>query len=185
MAAFAPRYAAALADVVLGDRLDPARVLAQLEDFAATFAGSRDLREALLDPVLPAAKRVEILRAVTQQSPIEPKLLNFLAVLIDHGRLGSLDEILLEYRLEMNRRQGISEAEITTAHPLDPGERAEVERQVAALAGTKIRATWREDKSLIGGAIVRIASTVYDGSVRGRLEQLKERLMSDTSFTLS
>jgi F-type H+-transporting ATPase subunit delta len=65
-----------------------------------------------------------------------------------------------------------------TARPLADQERATLKGRVAALAGNKVNATFREDKSLIGGAIVRIGSTIYDGSVRGRLERLKERLVS-------
>ena len=69
MAAFVPRYANALADVVFDRKLDPAQVQRQLDDFAAIFAGSSDLREALLNPVLPASKRVAILDAVTSTFP--------------------------------------------------------------------------------------------------------------------
>jgi F-type H+-transporting ATPase subunit delta len=98
--------------------------------------------------------------------------------LIRHERLAELAEILEEYRLEMNRRLSISDAEVVTARPLKDQERAKLEGQVAELAGNKVNATFREDKSLIGGAIVRIGSTIYDGSVRGRLERLKERLVS-------
>ena len=179
MAAFVPRYANALADVVFDQKLDPAQVQRQLDDFAAIFAGSSNLREALLNPVLPASRRVAILDAVLQRSPLDQRIRNFLAVLIDHGRLEALEEILTQYRLEMNRRQGVAEAEITTAHKLEGSERASVERQVSELAGASVRATYREDKSLIGGAIVRIGSTVYDGSVRGRLERLREQLVAD------
>jgi F-type H+-transporting ATPase subunit delta len=103
---------------------------------------------------------------------------NFLAVLISHERLAALSEIFEEYRLEMNRRLSISDAEVVTARPLGDEERAKLEVQVAELAGTRVSATFREDKSVIGGAIVRIGSTIYDGSVRGRLERLRERLVS-------
>ena len=73
---------------------------------------------------------------------------NFLAVLIRHERLAALHEILEEYRLEMNRRLSISDAEVVTARPLEEHERAKLERQVAELAGTRVNATFREDKSL-------------------------------------
>jgi F-type H+-transporting ATPase subunit delta len=72
----------------------------------------------------------------------------------------------------------ISDAEVVTARLLQDEERAKLEREVAELAGTKVNAIFRQDKSLIGGAIVRIGSTIYDGSVRGRLERLKERLVA-------
>ena len=179
MSVFAARYARALADVVLEAKLNPAEVLQQLEDFAATFAGSKELREVLLNPSLPTAKRVSILDAVNRRVGCGPKVRNFLAVLISRERLASLSEIVEEYRLEMNRRLDISDAEILTARPLQDQERAKIEKEVAELAGTRVKATFLEDKSLIGGAIVRIGSTIYDGSVRGRLERLRERLVSN------
>jgi F-type H+-transporting ATPase subunit delta len=179
MAVFAARYARALADVVLDAKLNTAEVEQQLEDFAATFAGSKDLKELLLNPSISAQKRVAILDKINSRIGCGPQVRNFLAVLIRHERLSALGEILEEYRQEMNRRLSISDAEVVTARPLEDRERAELEGQVSVLAGhNKVNATFREDKSLIGGAIVRIGSTIYDGSVRGRLERLKERLVS-------
>jgi F-type H+-transporting ATPase subunit delta len=145
-----------------------------------TFAGSKDLIELLLNPSISAQKRIAILDKINGRVGCGPQVRNFLAVLITHERLGALDEILEEYRQEMNRRLSISDAEVVTARPLEDQERAELEGQVSVLAGhNKVNATFREDKSLIGGAIVRIGSTIYDGSVRGRLERLKERLVSN------
>jgi F-type H+-transporting ATPase subunit delta len=178
MSAFAARYARAFADVVLGAQLNPSEAWQQLSDFAATFAGSKDLREVLLNPSIPTANRVAILDKVNGRVGCGPKVRNFLAVLIRHERLAALGEILEEYRLEMNRRLSISDADVVTARPLEEQERAKLEAEVADLAGTRVKATFRQDKSLIGGAIVRIGSTIYDGSVRGRLERLKERLVS-------
>ena len=178
MSAFAARYARAFADVVLDTKLDSADVERQLTDFAATFAASKDLREVLLNPSIPSAKRVSILDVVNSRIGCGPKVRNFVAVLISHERLAALSEIIEEFRLEMNRRLSISDAEVVTARPLQDQERAKLEREVAELAGTRVNATFRQDKSLIGGAMVRIGSTIYDGSVRGRLERLKERLVA-------
>ena len=179
MAAFAARYARAFADVVIAAKLNPVEVEHQLTDFAATFEGSKDLGELLLNPSIPVRKRVSILDAVNARVGCGPKVRNFLAVLISHERLTALGEIVEQYRLEMNRRSSISDAEVVTARPLAEPERIRLQGQVAELAGTRVNATFREDKSLIGGAILRIGSTIYDGSVRGRLERLKDRLISN------
>jgi F-type H+-transporting ATPase subunit delta len=178
MSAFAARYARAFADVVLDAKLNTSEVERQLEDFAATFAGSKDLRELLLNPSIPTQKRLSVLDAVNGRVGCGTQVRNFLAVLIKHERLSALGEILQEYRLEMNRRLSISDVDVVTARPLQDQERTELEQQVAELAGMKINATFREDKSLIGGVIVQIGSTIYDGSVRGRIARLKERLVS-------
>ncbi len=104
MAVFAARYARALADVVLDAKLNPAEVEQQLEDFAATFAGSKDLKELLLNPSIAAQKRVAILDKINARVGCGHQVRNFLAVLISHERLSALGEILEEYRQEMNRR---------------------------------------------------------------------------------
>jgi F-type H+-transporting ATPase subunit delta len=179
MSAFAARYARAFADVVLAAKLDPGQVEQQLNDFAVTFGGSKDLQQLLLNPSLPAAKRVSILDMVNRRVGCGPLVRNFLAVLISHERLHALNEVLSEFRAEMNRRLKISDAEVVTARQLEADERAQLEQKVAELAGTQVNATFRQDKSLIGGAVVRIGSTIYDGSVRGRLERLKERLIAN------
>jgi F-type H+-transporting ATPase subunit delta len=150
----------------------------QLDDFAATLAGSKDLRELLLNPSIETRKRVKILDVVNSRIGCSPKVRNFIAVLIHHERLGELSEILDEYRQEMNRRLQISDAEVVTARPLSDEDRRKLAAQIAEVAQTRVNAVFREDKSLIGGAIVRVGSTIYDGSVRGRLERLKERLVN-------
>ncbi|MEO6981753.1 MAG: F0F1 ATP synthase subunit delta, partial [Edaphobacter sp.] len=69
-------------------------------------------------------------------------------------------------------------AEITSAHELNAEDRAELEAQVTKLAGGRVRTTYRQDAGLLGGAVVRIGSTVYDGSIRSQLQQLKQRLIN-------
>ena len=183
MSIFAARYARALADVVLDAKLDPEQVESQLQDFAATFAASKELRELLLNPSMATRKRVAILDKVNSRIGCGPKVRNFIAVLISHERLGALPEVLEEYRLEMNRRLSISDAEVVTARA--------AARPGARTAGSTGRRAGREPGSaqpfaktsqLIGGAIVRIGSTIYDGSVRGRLERLRERAVRRVSL---
>jgi F-type H+-transporting ATPase subunit delta len=101
---------------------------------------------------------------------------NFLAVLANHERMEAFLEVLSAYRSEIRSILGIAQVEFTTARPLDEQERQKILERVGALAGAKVEAKFYQDKSLLGGAVLRIGSTVYDGSVRGRLEQLKEKL---------
>ena len=65
-----------------------------------------------------------------------------------------------------------------TARDLDSKERDALVAEIAKLAGSKIDASFKLDKTILGGTVVRIGSTVYDGSVRGRLERLKEALIA-------
>jgi len=178
MAAIAAPYARAFADVVFEAHLNANDVQQQLNDFVAAWRESADLREVFLDPSFPSEQKVAILDKLNARLGMSVQVRNFIAVVIQHDRLHVLDEILAEYRKEVNRRLGISEVQVTTARPLDADERQGIEQKVAALTGTQVQATYHEDKSLLGGVVVRVGSTVYDGSVKGRLDRLKEQLAS-------
>jgi F-type H+-transporting ATPase subunit delta len=95
-----------------------------------------------------------------------------------HQRLAELDEILTEYHAVADEESGTAEAEIISAHELNAEDRVELEAQVERLAGGRVRTTYRQDATLLGGAVVRIGSTVYDGSIRARLQQLKQKLVN-------
>jgi F-type H+-transporting ATPase subunit delta len=173
------RYARAFAAVVSEQKLDVAAVQAQLNDFAATLEGSADLREVLEDPSIPEQQKLRVLDAIAARLGMSPATRNFLAVITHHQRLHELRQILEAYLALADEATGVAEAEIVTARPLDDNNRHLLEQQVAKLAGGQhVRATYREDASLLGGAVVRIGSTVYDGSVRGQLQQLKQRLVA-------
>jgi F-type H+-transporting ATPase subunit delta len=101
---------------------------------------------------------------------------NFVAVLIDKGRLNFLQEIVAEFAHELNQRLGFAEAEITTTRELNADERNALEADLAKVTGKKIRARYDQDRSILGGAIARVGSTVYDGSVKGQLERIREQL---------
>ncbi len=178
MSAFAARYARAFADVVGSAHLPPDEIKRQLSEFAGALDESPELRSALANPAISVDDRIRVIDALASRLGLQREVRNFLAVLIRHERMNSFADILGEFRAELDRREGISEAEIATARPLGAGERRELESRVAQLAGSQIRARFREDPSLIGGVVVKIGSTVYDGSVRGRLGRLKDELVA-------
>jgi F-type H+-transporting ATPase subunit delta len=99
-------------------------------------------------------------------------------VLINNDRIGEVHEVAAAWRAEMQERLGIRQAEIVTARQLSEAERAELVAGVGKLAGARIEPTFKMDPGIIGGTVVRIGSTVWDGSVRGRLERLKEALIT-------
>jgi F-type H+-transporting ATPase subunit delta len=167
MAAFVSRYASAFLDVVTSAKLDPAATDRQLADFLDTWNGSPELREFL-----------SFLDKLNTKMGLEKELRNLLAVLIDNGRIASVAEVAAAYRRLLQDQLGIRQAEIITARELDYRERESLLADVARLAGARIEASFKLDKSILGGTVVRIGSTVYDGSVRGRLDRLKEALVS-------
>ena len=176
MSALTLRYAHAFASVAASKHLDANAAQQQLRDFSDTFTGSHELREVLMNPSIVNEQKLKVLDAIAGRIGMIPQVRNFLAVIMDHQRLSELDEILTEYHEIADEQSGLAEAEITSAHPLNDEDRAQLEAQVAKVAGGRVRATYREDATLLGGAVVRIGSTVYDGSLRGQFQQLKQKL---------
>ena len=178
MAAFVSRYANAFADVVTAAKLDTAAIDAQLTDFLATWDGSPELREFLENPAIAALQKVEILDKLNAKLKLQKELRNLIAVLISNGRISNVKEVAEAYRRLLQQQSGTGPAEIVTARELDSNERQALVAEIAKLAGSQISASFTLDKSILGGTVVRIGSTVYDGSVRGRLERLKEALIA-------
>lgn len=178
MASFVSRYARAFVDVVFEGKLDAKAVQQQLADFADAWHESRELRDFFLDPSFPVEERVAFLDKLNAKLRMTKETRNFIAVLIRNNRIAGLDDVLAEIRREVNERLGISEAKVISARKLDDTERRELEKQIATLTGGTVEAQYEEDSSLLGGAVVQVGSTVYDGSVRGRLDRLREELIS-------
>lgn len=175
---FAPRYANAFASVAASAGLDVPAAQQQMRDFAATLKGSRELQEILADPSVPNDQKLGVLDAIAERIGMMREVRNFIAVIMDHQRLNELQEILTEYDKVADAQGGVAEAEVVSAHALEQDDRAALEAQVARLAGSRVRVAYSQDAALLGGAIIRIGSTVYDGSVRAQLEQLKQTLVS-------
>ena len=177
-AAFAARYARAFADVVASTHLDAVALDRQFSDFLGTWDGSRELRELFINPAVPSTQKVAILDKLNAKMGLQKELRNLIAVLINNDRISDVQEVATAWRAEMQERLGIRQAEIVTARALGEQERAELVAGVGKLAGSRIEPTFKLDESIIGGTVVRIGSTVYDGSVRGRLERLKQALVA-------
>jgi F-type H+-transporting ATPase subunit delta len=178
MAAFVSQYARAFADVVLQSRLDTAAIDRQFNDFLAAWDSSSPLREVFENPAIPEAQKLAILDKMNAKLGMVKELRNFIAVITRNGRIANVHEIAQAWRAELQERQGIRQAEIVTARELNEKERNSLLAGVGQLAGAKIQATFRLDPSILGGTVVRIGSTVYDGSVKGRLERLREELIA-------
>jgi F-type H+-transporting ATPase subunit delta len=178
MPAFVSRYAAAFADVVTAAKLDTTAIDRQLSDFLATWQGSPELRTFFENPAVPSLQKVAFLDKLNARLRLRKELRNLIAVLIDNDRIAHVVEVAAAYRRLLQEQLGIRPAEIVTARELAPDERDRLVAEVVKLAGARIDATFRLDTTILGGTIVRIGSTVYDGSVRGRLERLRETLIA-------
>ena len=178
MASVASTYARAFADVVFSARLDAVRVMSALQRIATLLSESADLRRVWENPAVPADQKRRLLDAIVQQEGIDKQVRNLVAVLMDHRRLSFLPRIIEQLEKELDSRLGFAEALISSARELGDAERRTLEAQIEKTTGKKVRASYGLDPSLLGGAVVRIGSTIYDGSVKGQLERIKEAISS-------
>jgi F-type H+-transporting ATPase subunit delta len=181
MASVVGAYARAFADVVMSGKLDAARLLQQLRATEALLAESDALRRVMENPSIPGDRKRAVLDAIAPRLGMARQVRNFIAVLIDHRRLPLLSDILKQVEQELNDRMGIADAEVISARELGDAEKKLLEAEVAKLTGKQVRARYQHDSSLLGGAVVKIGSTIYDGSVKGQLEKIREQLVETSS----
>ncbi|MGA8274530.1 MAG: ATP synthase F1 subunit delta [Candidatus Sulfotelmatobacter sp.] len=176
VASVASTYARAFADVVLGDKLDVHRAIAELRAISALLAESPELRRVWDNPAIPAEQKRQVLDAIVVRDGISKQVRNLVAVLIDHRRMHFLEPVIQQLEKELDARLGFVEAIITSSRLLGDTEKREFEAQVGKLTGKKVRAHYAQDASLLGGAVLRVGSTIYDGSVKGQLERIREEI---------
>jgi F-type H+-transporting ATPase subunit delta len=176
--ALAKRYAQALADVVLepASGVDPRGAVDQIQSVEELVAGSNELRTVLLNPAVTPSRKRAVVARLTEPVGLAPLVRNFLFVLIDRRRISILSEIREAFEAVLDERSGIVRAVVTSAQELRDWQRGEMTQKLTALTGSQVRSEFSVDESLLGGAMVRIGSKIYDGSLRGQLEILQRRL---------
>lgn len=176
--AAAGRYARALFDVVLKEA-DPQLAESELADFIAVVQSSAALHRVLTTPAIPAARKRAVVDALLAQAgPLTTALRKLLVMLAERDRLVLLPDLLDTYRQRLMQHLHVVSAELTTAVPLPDAHRAAIEQNLARVTGRTVVLTARVDPAIIGGAVTRVGSTVYDGSVVRQLERLREQLQT-------
>ena len=176
MAAVLGRYARAYAEVAVKNKLNPEKTVAEFQQMADVVNGSRELRNVLQNPAVSREQKLKLLDSIIQHIGASKMLRNFLAVLIDHRRIGNIGDVLEQFKQELDRRMGIAEAKVSSVRELSSAEKKSLEQQLATITGKTVRATYSQDASLLGGVLVRVGSTIYDGSVQGRLQRMRQEL---------
>lgn len=171
------RYAAALADVVAKTG-ETESVLDELKVWENMIATNADLKNAFANPSIPAQRKEGLLEALIKKVNPTKTTANFLRVLLTNGRLGELDTINDRFVHELEYRSGLIHGYVSSAHELSDAERAELMSNLEKITGKKVRLDFDIKKDLIGGVVARVGSTVYDSSIRTKLEHLKEELMN-------
>lgn len=173
----ARRYATALADVVTKSG-DTAAVKSELKTWDELISSNAELHSAFSSPAVPQAKKSGVLEGLIGRTKPTKTTANFLRVLLQNNRLTDLAAINERFDSVIEEREGVVQAYVASAHELSEDQKAELKTNVEKLTGKKVTLNFSIDPELIGGVVTRVGSTVYDGSVRTQLENLREKLIN-------
>ena len=173
--AVARRYAEALADVAVSTN-QTAVIDREVKTFAEMLASSNELRGLFTSPIVMQKDKAGILDLLIERTGPGQVTANLLKTLQRHYRLQHLGVVYREFRREMDRREGIMQAEITTAAPMDHSQQSMLVSELQEITGKKVNVEYKVDSSLIGGAVTRLGSVVYDGSIKTKLAAIEQQL---------
>lgn len=172
------QYANALADIAMAQGAEgPA--LQQLVGFGALYAESAELRNFLSSPAVTEEVKHRVIDKLLARVGASKIVRNFLFVVVDHQRSQVLPEIIGAFEEVIRQRQGITEAQISSAVELNAAQKKQMSSALERLTGKRVEAKFALEPGLLGGAVVRVGDTVYDGSLRSRLNELRARLASE------
>jgi F-type H+-transporting ATPase subunit delta len=172
------QYANALADIVLEQGAAEA-ARKQLEDFLAAYRESTELRNFLATPAVTRQDKHAVIEKLVARLGASKIIRNFLFVVVDNRRAHLLPEIVESFEHLLRQREGIAEAKITSAVELSSKQKSTLLETFERLTGKKLQAKYALQPGLLGGAVVRIGDTIYDGSVRKRLNVLRAQLAAE------
>ena len=175
--AAAARNARSVFDVARAEQADLERVDRELTDFAALVSGNELLQRVLTNPAVPAPRKRSVVQELLARPPgLLTPVAKLLLLLAERDRLILLPELAETYRNRLMDHLKVVRAEVVTAQPLAADRAAALQRGLANATGRQVRLETRVDPEILGGAIARIGSTVYDGSITRKLEKMKEAL---------
>lgn len=172
----AKRYATALLEIgTETGHLDA--LVEELARAAAAYESSAELRKAFADPLVSPAAKKAIVNEIGDKLSLGAVTKNALGLLVDRRRLVALPAIAMRLREMADAKRGILRAEVHTAMPLSEEYFEKLQRELERISGRRVALDRKLDSALIGGVVVRVGDTVYDGSLVARLRQMKDTML--------
>jgi F-type H+-transporting ATPase subunit delta len=172
------REARALLEVASRES-DPDRVGAELDVIAEAMRTQPEVQALLLTPGVTVARKVQALQVVASSLGLTPLVSKLLVVFAERASLRLVPDLAAAYRTRLLERRNIVSADITTAMPLSADTAERVGRALGQASGKQVLVSTRVDPAIIGGAVARIGSTVYDGSVTTQLARMRQKLVEN------
>ena len=148
----------------------------ELGDFVAALAASASLRDVLADPQVDTGAKRRVLVELTRGA--QPLVANTLQLLLQKGRLGIVADVSEELEALAAAEAEVVKVEVTSAIELGAEAEERLAARVAAATGRRVELSTRVDAGILGGLVVRVGDVIVDGSLRSRLRQLRERLVT-------
>jgi len=171
----ARRYGSALADVVLKSG-ETETVKSELTQWSTMIESNAALFDVFESPAIQHGQKKQLLEGLIEKTRPTRTTANFLRIMLENGRLVDISAIKERFDYELESRSGVVSAEIISARELPAAEKSDLKSNLERLTGKSVNLNFRIDENIIGGVVTRIGSTVYDGSVRTKLDTLKEQL---------
>ena len=169
------RYSRSLAEVALEENIET-KVSEDLATYDEIFQAVPDVLEAFHSPAVPRESKEKLLGELMAQYPVHPVTSNFLRILLQHNRIRFFEQVRSQYQKYMNEIKGIVSARVTAAETLSQEQMKQLSSRLAALTGKLVNLEFQTDTNLLGGIVVQMGSTIFDGSIRTQLMEMKRRL---------
>jgi len=169
------RYAKSLAEVVFEENIEQ-KVTEDLATYNEIFHAVPDLLNVFHSPAVPRDSKVKLLGELLSRYPVAQVTANFFRVLLQHNRIRYFEQIRNHYIKSVNESKGIVSAQVTVAAPLSRDAVKNLEDQLGSLTGKRVNVELKTDDALLGGIVVQLGSTIFDGSIRTQLVEMKRRL---------
>ena len=169
------RYAKSLAEVVFEENIEQ-KVTEDLATYNEIFHAVPDLLEVFHSPAIPRESKEKLLGELLLRYPVAQVTANFLRILLQHNRIRYFMQVRDRYLKSVNEYKGIVSAQVTVAAPLPDNAVRNLEDRLGKLTGKSVNVELKTDDELLGGIVVQLGSTVFDGSIRTQLAEMKRRL---------
>jgi F-type H+-transporting ATPase subunit delta len=177
----AVRYARALFDTSLAEKYDVAATYSEVSQFASLLTTNPALERVLTNPAIPASRKRSLVETlVSRAGALQPAVAKLLLLLAERDRLALLPDVATAFESQLMDHLKVVRAELVTAQALSADRVNAIKAGLKAATGRDVQLDTRVDPGIIGGAVARIGSTVYDGSITRQLERMKETLTSVT-----
>ena len=169
------KYARALVEVAVESKQE-SRVQEQLSDFAGLLASHKELSDALSHPAIPFSAKRNIVEEIGRGATLEPMVVNFVLVLLEHAQIGQFQEVVEAYQEVLDEFRGIVRVRVVSSEELKTEVHERIGEMAASLSGKEVKIDYDVDETLVGGFKLQIGSTIYDGSLQSQLDEIRRRL---------